>query len=73
MRACPRRRWVSHRNYRLNHRFREQARSHIGDVFQVGTGLCNPLKGWRVHIPAPGDALPAVTCIPARQAPNEMA
>ncbi len=30
-RACPRRRCISHRRYRLNQRFREQARSHRGE------------------------------------------
>ncbi len=29
-RACSRMRFISHQMYRLTHRFREQARSHIG-------------------------------------------
>ena len=29
-RACSRKRSVSHRMYRLNHRIREQSRSHMG-------------------------------------------
>ncbi len=40
-RACPRRRCVSHRNYRLNQRFREQARSHMGEC-GVHAGRARP-------------------------------
>ena len=38
-RACSRRRCISHRMYRLTHRFREQARSHIFDRVHIGSVL----------------------------------
>jgi len=40
-RACPRRRCISHRKYRLNQRFREQAHSHMGEC-GVHAGRARP-------------------------------
>ena len=39
-RACSRKRSVSHRMYRLNHRIREQARSHMGLRRLIVPTLC---------------------------------